>query len=136
MKRIKDKIKEIGEFLEQLKKMIPSSFDEYKSDIKTKSACERYVEKVIEAVVDLAFLVIKYKKLKLPQDDVDAFNILLENKIIDDNTADNLKEAKGMRNILAHEYGKVDDEIIFDAITQELEDDINKFIKNIREIVK
>ena len=40
-----------------------------------------------------------------------------------------LKEAKGMRNILAHQYGKVDDKIIFDSITNELKKDVKNFIK-------
>ena len=63
MKRIKDKIKEIEEFLSQLKDIVPSNLEEYKADIEKKAACERYVEKVIEAVTDLAFLIIKQKKL-------------------------------------------------------------------------
>ena len=37
-----------------------------------------------------------------------------------------------MRNILAHEYGEVDDEIVFNAVTEELEKDAIEFIKNIK----
>ena len=107
---------------------MPSSFEEYRSSIEKKAACERYVEKIIEAATDLAFLVIKSKKLKIPEDDIDAFNILLENKIIDSDLTAKLKNAKGMRNIISHQYGKIDDEIVFEAITKELERDIRKFV--------
>ena len=128
MSKINDKINEINEFLEELKSIMPSGFEEYKSSIEKKAACERYVEKIIEAVTDLAFLIIKGKKLRLPEDDIDAFNILLENKIIDDNLSSKLKDAKGMRNIIIHQYGKIDDEIVFEAIAEELERDVRKFI--------
>ena len=132
MTRIADKINEIKEFLEELKSIIPTTFDEYKSNIEKKAACERYVEKIVEAATDLAFLVIKNKKLKIPEDDTDAFNILLENKIIDSNIANKLKCAKGMRNILAHRYEKIDDEIIFESIKKELGTDIGKFVENVK----
>ena len=120
--------------MEELKSIIPSSFEEYKSSIEKKAACERYVEKIIEAATDLAFLIIKNKKLRIPEDDIDAFNILLENKIIDDDLAAKLKNAKGMKNIISHQYGKIDDEIVFDAITEELERDIKKFVEVVEKL--
>jgi len=128
MSRITDKIKEINEFLEELKSIMPSNFEGYRSSIEKKAACERYIEKIVEAVTDLAFLVIKNKKLRLPEDDIDAFNILLENKIIENDLAAKLKNAKGMRNIISHQYGKIDDEIVFEAITEELEKDVGDFV--------
>lgn len=131
MTRITDKIDEINEFLAQLKSIIPASLDEYKSNIEKKAACERYAEKIVEAVTDLAFLIIKNKKLKIPQEDIDAFNILLENKIIDEALATRLKDAKGMKNIISHQYGKIDDEIVFEAITEELSEDVEKFLESI-----
>lgn len=132
MTRIKDKIDEINGYLDQLKEIAPKNINEYKSNIEKKAACERYVEKIIEAATDLAFLIIKNKKLKIPEDDIDAFNILMENKIIDDKISARLKNAKGMKNIIAHQYGKIDDEIVFEAVTEELEKDIREFVKSIR----
>lgn len=34
-----------------------------------------------------------------------------------------------MRNIISHQYGKVDEEIIFETIREELDSDVRKFIK-------
>ena len=134
MTRIEDKINEINEFLDELKEIAPSSLDEYKSNIEKKAACERYVEKIVEAVTDLAFLIIKNRKFRIPEDDIDAFNILLENKIIDDNLSTKLKNAKGMKNIIAHQYGKIDDEIVFDALTEQLEKDVREFVGNTKKL--
>ncbi len=74
------------------------------------------------------FSIIKNKKLKIPEDDIDAFTILLDNSIIDKNLAIKLKNAKKMRNIIAHLYGNVDDELVFEAITEKLEKDVQDFI--------
>ena len=134
MTRIKDKIEQINGFLEELNSIIPSNLEEYKSSIEKKAACERYVEKIVEAVTDLAFLAIKNKKFRIPEEDIDAFNILSENEIIDYDLTARLKNAKGMRNIISHQYGKIDDEIVFEAITEELEKDVKNFISIIQKI--
>ena len=131
-KRVKGKIDEIEKYLRELKGIAPESLQEYKSNIEKKAACERYVEKIVEAVTDIAFLMIKLKKLEIPEDDVDAFNILLNHKIIGSSLSAKLKNAKGMRNIIAHEYCKIDDGIVFDSIAEELEEDVSEFIKAIK----
>lgn len=133
MNRINDKINEIEKYLEELSNIVPESFDDYLKDNKSKAACERYAEKIIEAVVDLAFLFIKFKKFKMPEDDEGTFDILKEENIIDTNLSKKLKEAKGMRNILAHEYGEVDNSIVYNAVKDELPNDVEGFIKTIRE---
>ena len=132
MSRIRDKIKEIEKYLQELSEITPNSLEEYKQSFKTKAACERYSEKIICAIIDLAFLVIKEKNLKIPDEDKEAFDILFENKIISEKLAERLKDAKGMRNIISHQYGKVDDEIVFDSITEQLPEDALEFIKQIQ----
>ncbi|MBI2581233.1 DUF86 domain-containing protein [Candidatus Woesearchaeota archaeon] len=132
MMREKDKIKDLRRFLEELGRIVPKSVKEYRSNIEKKAACERYAERIIEALTDLAFLTIKNRKLRMPESDTDAFDILAENKIITDELCAKLKKAKGMRNIIAHEYGTVDDEIVFEAITKELQKDAKDFIRAVK----
>ena len=133
--RIKDKIQEIEEYLEELESILPSDFKEYSEDFKAKAACERYFEKIIEAVVDLSFLIIKEKGLKTPEDDKKSFEVLTKEKIITEIIGNKLKDAKGMRNIIAHDYGSVDDEIVFESITSELIKDVNEFLKEVKKSI-
>jgi uncharacterized protein YutE (UPF0331/DUF86 family) len=70
--------------------------------------------------------------LKIPEDDLDAFNILLDNKVINSDLAKKMKQAKGMRNILAHQYGKVDDEVVFEAVSKQLVKDVKKFVDAVK----
>ena len=134
MTRITDKISEIETYLRELGSILPSTLQAYTSSLEKRAACERYAEKIIEAATDLAFLIIKTKKLRMPEDDLDGFEILLENHIIDGEMASKLKKAKGMRNILAHQYGKIDDQLIFEALTGELEGDVRSFLEKARVI--
>lgn len=128
--RINDKIDEIEAYISKLSEIMPNNIEEYK-ELKTKAACERYFEMIVEAIVDLAFLIIKERGLKIPNEDKEAFDILAKEKIITESLATRLKEAKGMRNILAHEYGIVDDELVFTSITEEIIEDTNNLLKQI-----
>ena len=133
--RIRDKITEIEKFLEELNSALPKNFYSYKNDFKLKAIGERYFEKIVEAISDLSFLIIKEKNLKQPEEEEKVFEILKNNEIISDDLARKFKEAKGMRNILSHQYGNIDDELVFDSIKNELTSDPQQFIKNIKKIL-
>ncbi len=134
MSRIKEKIAEIDEYLDELEEFMPEDYEIYMQDMKTKAACERYFEKITEAMVDLAFLIIKDKGLKQPEDDKEAFDTLAKEKIISEELAEKLKNAKGMRNIIAHQYGSVDEGIVFHSITKELVEDAENFLKSVSKV--
>ena len=87
-------------------------------------------------MVDLTFLLLKNKNLKIPEEDKGAFDVLVKEKIITVELADRLKDAKGMRNILAHEYGVVDDTIVFESITEELGKDVRLLLEKVEEYLK
>jgi len=114
---------------------VPTVYEEYLKDFVKKAACERYFEKIIEASTDLASFIIRYKKFEIPEDDEKAFDILTKNMLIREELAKRLKEAKGMRNIIAHEYGKVDDVIVFHAVTEELIKDVRDFLDKIENVL-
>jgi len=134
--RIQDKVSEIENYLEELSEILPVAFREYSFDLKTRAACERYFEKIVEAIVDLAFLAIREKGLRTPEEDKEAFDILCNAKIIDSSLAVRLKEAKGMRNFLAHQYGAIDNALVFMALKHELQKDARRFLEAIEKSMR
>ena len=132
MSKINKKINEIQKYLDELMEMVPNTLKEYESNKIVRAACERYFEKVVESVTDLAFIVITLKKFRVPDDDIDSFRILEENGIINDELYKRLKDAKGMRNFIAHQYGQINDKLVYEAIAEELEKDVRKFIEIIQ----
>jgi uncharacterized protein YutE (UPF0331/DUF86 family) len=129
--RIQDKVREIESYLREMGRIHPKSLNEY-LDIKNKAACERYFEKIVEAVVDLAYLIIRDLKIETPEDDKIAFKRLAEEGIIADKLVEKLKDAKGMRNILAHEYGRINDSIVYNSLN-ELEKDVKELVKSVKQ---
>ena len=134
--RINDKIIEIEKYLEELYDIVPSIFEAYKSDFKTKAACERYFERIMEAVIDLGFILIKEKNFKMPEDEEGIFNIFSKEKIISEELSKKLKDAKGMRNFIIHQYEKINDELVFEVLTENLEKDVREFLESIGEFKK
>ena len=131
MSLISDKIKEIEKYLSELEKVIPENISIYLKNLEKRLACERAFEKIIESVNDLAILIIKEKRFQMPNEDIKAFEVLSDKKIISRELADNLKKAMGMRNFLVHQYGDINNEIVFEAIQKEIFDDVNDFIDQI-----
>ena len=128
------RLKDIKTYLEQLSKIKPKNLNEYEKDFKTKAACERYFEKIAEATLDLAVLVIKERGLPIPEQDYEAFDTLEKEKLIDNVLAKKLRDIKGMRNIIAHQYGDVDDKIMYNSISKELDKDVNMFLRMINKL--
>lgn len=130
MNRINDKINEIQKYLEELESILPMDFQEYTNSIEKKAACERYFEKIVESVNDLAYLIIKKERFLIPEKNK-SFETLFENRLISEKVFLKLKNAKGMRNIIAHKYGEINDELIFESLTEELIQDIDLFLEEI-----
>ena len=135
MSKINEKVNEIQKYLDELIEIVPNTPKEYESNKIVKAACERYFEKVVEAVTDLAFIVITLKKFRVPDDDIDSFRILEENGVINNDLYNRLKDAKGMRNFISHQYGQINDRLVYEAITEELDKDIRNFISIIEKLI-
>jgi hypothetical protein len=60
---------------------------------------KRYFEKIVEGIISLAFLIIRLNQLKSPESEEHAFLILAKNKIISEDFAKRLKDAKQLSNI-------------------------------------
>lgn len=132
-KRVEEKINQIRAYLEELESIMPPYLDLYKKDLKAKAAAERYFEKITEALTDLAHLIIKEKGFDSAETDTKAYEILSDNKTISESLSKRLIEAKNMRNIISHQYEKIEDEIVFEAIIDELPRDARQFIQEIED---
>ncbi|MBI4439983.1 DUF86 domain-containing protein [Candidatus Woesearchaeota archaeon] len=130
--RIGEKLKQIQEGIEELESFLPESPEEYMKDPKIRAACERAFEKVMEAVIDTNLLVIKFKRMEMPNDDSSTFTLLEKHKFLPSNLVKKLLDAKGMRNFIVHQYDKIDDELVYEALTESLPKDIGEFIREIK----
>jgi len=61
-------------------------------------------------------------RLGLPGEEDDLFEKLAGRAVISRQMGATLRRMKGLRNILVHEYGRLDDALVFEMIQTRLED--------------
>lgn len=76
--------------------------------------------------------IVSVKKLGIPQNSRDAFDILNDNGVIDDEIVDKVKAMIGFRNIAVHNYQKLNLEILQKVIENHL-GDFQEFIHAVKE---
>jgi len=96
-----------------------------------KGAVERYLYLVTDSVISLIEMFISIKSFPKPMYYSESVDILLENKIIDRNQQKLLHKIIGFRNIMAHDYEKLDYKIVYDVLQNNLTD-IFKFCDYIK----
>jgi uncharacterized protein YutE (UPF0331/DUF86 family) len=119
--RIAAKLDDLDGYLRELRAVAPPSIEEYRRTEKRRS-CERLLQIAVEYVIDVCNLLVAGLRLGLPAEENDIFEKLERAGVLSVEMVDVLKRMKGCRNILVHEYARVADEIIFDAVTAKLGD--------------
>ncbi|MFZ5625837.1 MAG: type VII toxin-antitoxin system HepT family RNase toxin [Bacillota bacterium] len=76
----------------------------------------------INMIVDMATHIVVDNNMGRPQKMADAFDILYREKLINKQQKDLLQKMVGFRNILSHEYIKIDKKIVFAIMKKHLED--------------
>lgn len=80
------------------------------------------IQRAVEATIDIAMYIVSDRKLGIPQNSRDAFEVLNHHKIIDDVLLEKLKKMIGFRNIAVHNYQKLNLAILQKVIENHLED--------------
>ncbi len=91
-------------------------------DYRRNDAIVLNLQRACQAVMDIATYVVSTKALGMPHSNSDAFEILYQNHLINEETLKNMKGMIGFRNIAVHAYREVDDEILQEVIENHLED--------------
>ena len=106
---------------------------EIEEDLDIRGAFERYLYLAIQSTIDLAESVISYKDFRKPSTMSEAFYILNEENIITSDLKTKMSKMVGFRNIIAHDYEKIDYKIAF-SILQEGLNDIYGFLRIISDL--
>ena len=112
--RILAKIDQLDTYSAELQEIAPKSFAEYQR-VEKKRACERLLQVSIEVVIDICNLLVSGLRLGLPAEEQDLFRKLLKADVLSKGMGEKLREMRGFRNILVHEYAQVDDRLVYEA---------------------
>jgi uncharacterized protein YutE (UPF0331/DUF86 family) len=132
---IEKKISSIKKYLKLLQRYKGLNQDKIEADQDLKGAVERYLYLATQATIDLGEGVIALNGFRRPGTYTDIFYILEEENFITKDISEKLVEMSKFRNVIAHDYEKIDFSIVFDALQDRLVD-IEGFIKVVEEKLK
>ncbi|MEI7890872.1 MAG: DUF86 domain-containing protein [bacterium] len=125
---IENKISSIEKYLKILGGYKKYSKKEIEESIDLKGAVERYLYLVIQSTIELSESVIAFNGFRKPSTMSESFYILQENNIISNELCEKMVRMTGFRNIVSHDYEKLDYEIVYDVLQSRLVD-IEEFVK-------
>ena len=129
---IENKISAAKKYIRILENYRKYSREEIEKNIDIRGAVERYLYLAVQAAIDLAEAVISFKNFRKPTAMAESFTILSEEGIINEEFAGQLIKMVGFRNIIIHDYGEIDYDIVYNILHQQLKD-IEKFIEIVDE---
>ena len=133
-------IERIGEMVEDVDRYFGDleSFgienDESFKNLKTCYAASMVMFQIVNRTIDLGEEILRSRRFGMPKSYANIFEMLRDRKIIDDNLAETMIFLAKSRNVLAHEYQKIESRDIFNVYQKIYK--VNDFIETVKEIVK
>jgi len=121
-------LSELETYYKQIKEFQHITYDTYVSDWKTQRIVERTLQIMIETCTDIANHIISDEQLRTPVTYSDTFKVLCENNIIPVDLFDIMVKMVKFRNIIVHQYERVDSQIVIVILKKHIDDFI--YFKN------
>jgi uncharacterized protein YutE (UPF0331/DUF86 family) len=114
------KLRQINKYTNDLKEIRGLSREEYVDDMITQRAVERTLMNLVQACIDLAQHIRAAEGLTPGGTAKREFEALGHADIISPEVQEKMEESAGFRNVLAHRYGSVDHEIVYNVLHNDL----------------
>ena len=92
------------------------TLESYVNNTILRRAVEREIQLIVECATDINNMILKSLKAGPSKDYFNSFIDLAENNVITMEIALKIAPSTGLRNILVHEYRKIDDNVVFQSI--------------------
>ncbi|MCK5511033.1 DUF86 domain-containing protein [Candidatus Parcubacteria bacterium] len=126
------KLENLSEYYKILKDIQKVNKKSFVNDYHFYGLAERYLQLCIEIMLDISKMIVNSQNLKRPEDNQNVFDVLREEKVISKKLNNQLFGIANFRNILVHDYEKIDREIVY----SNLQKNINQFVQFRKEIAK
>lgn len=127
-KNISARLEKLREYVSYLKSYQKKSIAQIKKDYTLQGAICRYFQLSVECIIDISELLISSLGLRKPDTSFEAIEILGENKIIPLRFSKKFAPIVGFRNILVHDYLRIDLNKVYQHLKEDLKD-FNLFSK-------
>ena len=116
------KLSDLDEYLGQMGEYASITVEAYANDWKVQRIVERTLQMMIETCLDISGHIISDEKWRVPETYADIFRILVENDLLDESRLDVFVKMARFRNIVVHDYERIDPEIVVSILRKNLRD--------------
>jgi uncharacterized protein YutE (UPF0331/DUF86 family) len=116
------KLSALDEYLKQIEEYTSLTVKAYSDDWKVQRIVERTLQMMIETCLDISGHIIADEKLRVPDTYADTFRILVENGILSGSHLGAFEKMAKFRNIVVHDYEKIDPEIVVGILRKNRQD--------------
>lgn len=116
------KLSNLDTYLTQLAPYRDLDLAAYRGDWRTQRIVERTLHLAIETCMDVADHIVADRKLGVPETAAATFESLADAEILPRALAESLARMVGFRNILVHDYAKLDAAIVLRVLQTDVQD--------------
>jgi len=131
------KLAELEEYLGQIREYTNIAIERYSSDWKIQRIIERTLQIMIETCADIAGHIISDRGYRIPKSYADTFKVLQEENILEKELFETMEKMAKFRNIVVHNYDKIDASIVVNILKRHLDDFLtykNAIINMLKEV--
>ncbi|WP_026895843.1 type VII toxin-antitoxin system HepT family RNase toxin [Clostridiisalibacter paucivorans] len=132
---LKQRFTQLNISITKLKKYTDITWDDFIKDDIVQDVVEYNLFISINMLVDIATHIVSDENMGNPKTMGDAFEILYKQRIITKENEETYKKMVGFRNILSHEYIRINKKIVYDILKNNIKD-LEKFILTINDKFK
>jgi uncharacterized protein YutE (UPF0331/DUF86 family) len=119
---LRRKLAELAVYVTQVEEYRDLTVEIYRLDWKTQRIVDRTLQIAIEACLDVASHVLADRCLRAPSTYAETFEILVEAGLMSPDLGRVMVEMTGFRNVVVHEYTRIDAEIVVRILRDHLAD--------------
>ncbi len=127
---ITTRIEQIERHLDRISVYKELSLEQFFKDISAQDIVEYNLFQITNHIIDIIQHIVVDEDYGLPQSSYEAVQILYERKILGEKDLQVLKKMIGFRNIIGHDYIKINKEIVYSILTEGI-DDIKNLISKL-----
>ena len=119
---VRRKLAELSEYVSQVSEYRDLTVERYQADWKTQRIVERTLQMAIEVCLDIASHVVADRGLHAPATYAETFETLVQAGLMSPDLGEAMVKMTGFRNVIVHEYARIDAEIVIRILREHLDD--------------
>lgn len=117
-----ERLKQLNEYISDLRELQQIDFKSYEENKIIRRAVERTLHLAVEACLDIGQHIIAREGFRTPTNNKDVFQVLYEEEIVPDDLLSTLTAMARFRNLIVHDYMRIDNTAVFGILKNRLDD--------------